>query len=409
MNIAVLCHRLPFPPIKGEKIRTYNQLEYFREAGCNVTVFCTVDSAQERDHAREYQQKTGFTVITVNAGYRKLAMFLGLLRARPLSVSYFYNRALQKHFDDYMTENATGAVYCTSSAMAEYVFRAVPSARKRDNKRRDIIDFMDLDSDKWGQYRKISGLPMSLVYRYEELTLTCYERKIQRRFDVCVFISDNETALFAKQLGHAAANLAVIGNGVDVSAFQPPEHPRKPGSKKLLFSGVMDYLPNENAMVWFVEHVWPELVRVHPEIRLVIAGMNPSQAILDLARDERITVTGYIDDMLACYHQASIFIAPFQIARGVQNKILQAFACGLPVVTSSIGAEGINCIDGKHYLQATDPEQYIEQIGRLIDDHSCYSLISAEALALVRERFTWDASNQELFKLFRVPGKNRLV
>jgi glycosyltransferase involved in cell wall biosynthesis len=165
----------------------------------------------------------------------------------------------------------------------------------------------------------------------------------------------------------------------------------------------MDYLPNEKAMQWFVEHVWPGLTKLHPEVRLVIAGMNPSQAILEMADDERITVTGYVDDMLAFYHEASIFIALFQIARGVQNKILQAFACGLLVVTTAVGAEGIDCADGTHYLLAASPEQFIEKISKLFDDRDYYNQISTKALELVNDQFTWDASNQQLFKLFSSP------
>lgn len=405
MNIVVLSHRLPFPPNKGEKIRTYNQLEHFRKEGCNVTLFCTVDTAEELALAAQYEEKTGFKIITVSSGFRKPAMLLGMLSGRALSVTNFYNRILQKRFNEFVKQNPIDAIYCTSSAMAEYLFRGDDSVRNRDIKRRDLIDFMDLDSDKWRQYREVSGFPMSLIYLYEEATLARYESRIQQRFDECIFISSNETTLFAQQLKTRAENLKVIGNGVDLAAFRPPEHPRQPGGTTLLFSGVMDYLPNENAMQWFVEYVWPRLTKVHPDMRLVIAGMNPSQAILDMATDDRITVTGYVDDMLACYHEASIFVAPFQIARGVQNKILQAFACGLPVVTTAVGAEGIDCVDGQHYLLAADPEQFIEQISKLVDDRSCYSHISDNALKLVNDQFTWDASNRKLFKLFSLPEK----
>lgn len=403
VKIVVLSHRLPFPPNKGDKIRTYNQLEHLRREGCDVTLFCTVDSAEELAVVGEYEKETGFTIVTVNSGFRKPAMLFGMFSGRPLSVSNFYNRELQKKFDGFVAKNLVDAIYCTSSAMAEYLFKGKSPVRERYIKRRDLIDFMDLDSDKWRQYRVVSGFPMSLIYRYEEATLARYEAKIQQRFDECIFISSNETTLFAQQLKNPAENLKVIGNGVDLAAFRPPEQLRQLGGMTLLFSGVMDYLPNENAMQWFVEHVWPGLTKLHPEVRLVIAGMNPSQAILEMADDERITVTGYVDDMLAFYHEASIFIAPFQIARGVQNKILQAFACGLPVVTTAVGAEGIDCADGTHYLLAASPEQFIKKISKLSDDRDYYNQISTNALELVNDQFTWDASNQQLFKLFSSP------
>ena len=203
----------------------------------------------------------------------------------------------------------------------------------------------------------------------------------------------------------------MVGNGVDLDAFKPPadfHHEAHSGNEpqttspsvKLLFSGVMDYLPNENAMLWFVENVWDQLKQVRPDTQLVIAGMNPSPAIQELGRQNGITVTGFVDDMLACYHDASLFIAPFQIARGVQNKVLQSFACGLPVVTTAVGAEGIQCESGVHYALASSPEQFVDQIIQLSDDQSLYRRMAENAIELVNDRYTWDAMNAELYRLF---------
>ena len=410
-NIIVLSHRLPYPPNKGEKIRTYNQLEHFRRSGCIVTVFCLVDSDDEAELAQQYASLSGFTVVTVKARFRKLSMLAGLLKGRAFSVSNFYNSELQSLVNQHLQQEPVDAVYCTSSAMAEYLFKAGSSAGSAQHKNLELMDFMDLDSDKWRQYREISKFPMSLVYRYEELALSKYEERIQRRFDACIFISSNEVDLFRSKLPHAADNLHVVGNGVDLDAFKPPadfHHEAHSGNEpqttspsvKLLFSGVMDYLPNENAMLWFVENVWDQLKQVRPDTQLVIAGMNPSPAIQELGRQNGITVTGFVDDMLACYHDASLFIAPFQIARGVQNKVLQSFACGLPVVTTAVGAEGIQCESGVHYALASSPEQFVDQIIQLSDDQSLYRRMAENAIELVNDRYTWDAMNAELYRLF---------
>ena len=407
MNIAVLSHRLPFPPNKGEKIRTYNQLDHLRLEGCKVTLFCMLESQEDIDLAKQYEHETGFTIVGVKSGFQKLAMLIGLFSGRAFSVSNFYNRALQKHFNDFAKNNPIDTIFCTSSSMAEYVFKGDLRIRNPHESRRDLVDFMDLDSDKWRQYREISSFPMSLVYLYEETMLARYESKIQQRFDECIFISSNETILFAQQLDNQAKNLKVIGNGVDLTAFRPPNSPRQHGAKKLLFSGVMDYLPNENAMLWFVENVWPKLTTKHPDVQLVIAGMNPTPSIKKLGEDKRITVTGFVDDMLVYYHEANVFVAPFQIARGVQNKILQSFACGLPVVTTPIGAEGIDCHDGTDCLIASNPHDFVEKINILFEDKGCYENISANATKLVNDHFTWDASNRKLFELFHSPNDSQ--
>jgi len=332
-------------------------------------------------------------------------MLAGLFSRRALSVSNFYNKELQNLIDRYLAEGTVDAIYCTSSAMAEYVFST--AHHRSASASLELMDFMDLDSDKWRQYREISNFPMSLIYRYEEMTLARYEEKIQRRFNACIFISSNEVDLFSQRLENKPDNLHVVGNGVDLRAFRPRESSNRAliddaarPVLKLLFSGVMDYLPNENAVLWFIDNVWDQLRAVRPDAELVVAGMNPSQAIQKLAQRQGITVTGYVEDMLACYHAASIFVAPFQIARGVQNKVLQSFACGLPVVTTSAGAEGIDCEDGVHYALAASPEQFVEQIIQLSENRQRYRKISQNAIQLVQDKYTWSAMNEVLLPLF---------
>lgn len=401
---------MPFPPNKGEKIRTFNQLEFLRKRGFDITVFCLLHEPADAGHAADLESTTGIRVVTANVGFGKLRMLAGLYKLRALSVSNFYCIALQNKLDQYFAKTEVDTVYVTSSAMAEYVFRGRWNSDPSTKSPRQVIDFMDLDSDKWRQYVEINKFPMSWVYRYESKRLFEYEKRIQGRFEQCIFISSNEVDLFQQKLPQKADNLNIVGNGVDLDVFRPradlhadradPSSTDEGGSVKLLFSGVMDYLPNENAMLWFVENVWEPLRQIRPDAELVIAGMNPSQAIQDLALTDGITVTGFVDDMLACYHQANLFIAPFQIARGVQNKVLQAFACGLPVVSTAVGAEGIECTVGVHYAQASTPDQFVEQIIRLSDDHNHYRKIAENAIDLVNQKYTWEAMNADLFQLF---------
>ena len=398
LNIVVLSHRVPYPPNKGEKIRTYNQLEFLKARGFKITVFCLLHDKNDAALAAEYQQKSGFRVVTCDVGFTKPRMLMGLLGFRALSVSNFYNSTLQKKLNAFLENTSVDAFYCTSSAMAEYVFQRNTADQLSP---RMIVDFMDLDSDKWRQYVKVNNFPMTAVYRYEARALLKYEKKIQQEFDECIFISKNEVDLFQSLLPASASNLNVIGNGVDLSAFRPRPEMTLEKPLTLLFSGVMDYFPNENAMVWFVKNVWPILKVQHPDARLVIAGMNPSPAIVEMGVDNSITVTGFVDDMLECYHQANIFIAPFQIARGVQNKILQSFACGLPVVSTPVGAEGIDCNDGEHLMIADSAEEFVEKIDVLVGDKQKYMDICQSAITLVNENFTWDAVNHSLPDILR--------
>lgn len=400
MNIVVLSHRIPFPPNKGEKIRTYNQIEHLLSHGCKVTLFCLLHESADKNLARSYAENSNVRIVSATTRFNKLKMIAGAFLGRSFSVSNFYSSRLQSLVDQHFDVGTVDAIYCTSSSMAEYLFKGNWKHKYPDKDRKYLIDFMDLDSDKWRQYAEINKFPLSLVYRYEERMLARYEKKIQQTFDHCIFISRNEVTLFSSKLAGEPANLSVVGNGVDLAEFHPRGQPRTEAPLTLLFSGVMDYFPNENAMCWFVDNVWPLLKPVYPECRLVIAGMNPGQKILKMAEDPSITVTGFVEDMLACYHEADIFVAPFQIARGVQNKILQSFACGLPVVTTPIGAEGIDCTNGKEVLIVSTPEQFVESISRLATDKGFYSQVSENALELVNGSYTWGARNSELLELF---------
>jgi len=258
-----------------------------------------------------------------------------------------------------------------------------------------MMDFMDLDSDKWRQYSKSSSWPMKWIYSREAHLLSKLELKIQQSFDHCFFISQNEVDLFHKHMNQSQ-NVHVLGNGIETSSFHPPEKKPKNIDPVFIFTGVMDYKPNVDAVLWFVEHVWEPIRDGYPQARFIIAGMNPSQAIKNLDRIPGIEITGFVDDILPFYHQSDYFVAPFTIARGVQNKILQAFACGLPVFASSMGAEGIECKDGEHIIIAETASEYLTAIDKLESDPFLKSAISDAALKLIHDKYSWDGKLKTL-------------
>lgn len=318
-------------------------------------------------------------------------MLKGLLTFKALSVSNFYNDRLQKKLNQSIRENSFDALLCTSSSMAEYVFNSgeLQTCLKTNQEILLLMDFMDLDSDKWKQYSTTSYWPMSWVYKREAHLLARLERHIQQAFNHCFFISQNEVDLFHEQIG-ATQNVHVLGNGIDTGVFYPLEKKTNSAAPVFIFTGVMNYKPNIDAVLWFIEHAWSLIRDKYPEARFIIAGMNPSSAIQHLEHNPGIKVTGFIDDILPYYHQADYFVAPFTIARGVQNKILQAFACGLPVITSSMGAEGIECKDGEHIIIAETGEKYLQAINKLESSPSLKTKIIDAALKLIHDQYSWD-------------------
>ncbi len=406
MRVLVLSHRVPYPPNKGEKIRTYHQIEYLLSCGHEVVVCALQHDAEDREYASALAESLGIEVFVEVARFRLMRLLAGLFTLQTLSVCNFRVARLQWRIDLCVDQIRPDAVLCTSSAMASYVFRNPVLNAAAVQKPALIMDFMDIDSDKWDQYRRLSWFPLSLIYRRESWLLSRYEKKINAHFSSCLFVSRNEKDMFLAQGVSKPERVFVVGNGVDMKSFWPIEETPDQLDKtvpinctpNLVFIGVMDYLPNEDAMCWFVEKVWAKVRERWPAARLTIAGMSPSERVTALRNIPGIEVTGKVDSVLPYFHRANVFVAPFRLARGLQNKVLQAFASGVPVVTSTSGAEGIECTDGQHLLVAKTAGDYLHAIDRLMNEPALYRSLRANALSLARERYSWEGQNKALLQ-----------
>ena len=399
MKILFLSQRVPYPPNKGEKIRTFHQIEYLLNNGNEVFLCCPYTLDYELDSIVEYTQDFGINIEKARLDNVCVRYLTGVISFLPLSVSYFYSYKLQKYIDRLLIEESFQTVICTSSSMAQYIFR---SACYRDlvKKPKLLMDFMDLDSDKWSQYSLSSKFPKKLIYQREAYLLSRYEQKICNAFDVCFFISQAEVELFVKKNDCAKLPLA-IGNGIDTSFFIPSSNPPANDHPVFIFTGVMDYKPNIDAVIWFVESIWPKVLSEFEHSRFIVAGMNPVPAITALTKIQGIEVTGFVANILPYYHQADIFVAPLRIARGVQNKILQAFSCGIPVVATSLGAEGIECTDGVDILIADTPDLFFEKIEKLKTNPEMYKAIKENALNLARNDYSWEGRLEILREIIK--------
>lgn len=403
MHILILAQRVPFPPNKGEKLRTFHQLEYLKRNGFKVSVIAPYEEEPELAYFAELREKYCEQVITHKLQPKYISLPLGLLTNKPLSVANFYNKSLQVKLDELLEQQSFHGIICSASSLAEYIFRS-SSFNKLTVKPRLIMDFMDLDSDKWRQYSEQHGFPMSYVYSREQKLLSQYEKKIVEKFDSCLFITQAEIDLFAKT--HPGfTNIYAIENGLDRTLFFPPEVKRDVTQPIFLFAGVMDYPPNIDAVMWFVNNAWQNILKQWPDAKFYIAGMNPTDKVQQLANISGIEVTGFVEDIKPYFDQANIFVAPFRIARGVQNKILQAFACGLPVIATSMGAEGIRCNANQDILIADTPDAYLTQIATLMDNRLLYDQLSNNALNTIKNHYSWDSILAPFKKLIAPSNK----
>ncbi|MEJ2741653.1 MAG: TIGR03087 family PEP-CTERM/XrtA system glycosyltransferase [Gammaproteobacteria bacterium] len=383
MNILVVTQRLPYPPNKGEKIRTYHQIKWLCEQGHQITVACPIGMQEEWADLATLKQQLGIAVIAGLLPNKVLRLLRGLLRGSSMSEAYFYSPALIKAIQEVIENNDFELILLSASSLLPYA-KALSQPI--------LMDFMDIDSDKWAQYAERASLPMSWVYRRESRKIAELEYAAVQRAQACFLISDVEIALFKRRI--SANNIYRLGNGIDTTLFYPASTGLREQCSDdpiLLFVGAMDYTPNIDAMIWFAEAVWVKFRRKYPQATLIIAGMNPSSRIQALGRMPGVEVTGFVMDILPYFHRADVFIAPFRIARGVQNKVLQAFACGLPTVSTRVGVEGIACQENEHYVQAETADDFVDGIACLLEDTLARRRLSRNAMNLIREHYSWDA------------------
>ncbi|MFA5904037.1 MAG: TIGR03087 family PEP-CTERM/XrtA system glycosyltransferase [Desulfobacula sp.] len=412
MKILYLAHRIPYPPNKGDKIRTFNEIKYLSESH-EIHLLTLADNPGDmkyQDHLKKYCKQV--QVIALNTRIAKLKSMMALVKKTSFSVVYFYSKQFQKILDDWLSTHRYDAVICFSSPMAEYLFRSPAadrfftplSSENPANAPVLIMDYCDLDSQKWCQYAKNSRFPLNLIYRMENLRLFEYEKQINRRFHHSVFVSETEVALF-RDLYPDARNLTSVPNGVDQDFFSSSERVtpvrlrEKENQPVLVFTGAMDYYANIDGVTWFCHEIFPLIKKECPDALFYIVGSNPATAVKDLETIQGVRVTGFVEDIRPYYQYADICVIPLRIAAGVQNKILEAMAMGKPVVTTSRAFDGINGRSPEHAMVGDSPEQFSNAVLSLLKDEDKRTGLGKNANHFVRQAYDWKINMKRLENL----------
>jgi len=352
-----LTQRIPYPPTKGEKIRSYRVLMHLRKS-FDVHLGCLVDDPDDEQHVATVEALcAGSHVARIDRRRAKLTCLTGLLTGDALSVTFYRDRALQAWVDRTRRDIRPDAIVVLSSNMAPYVLQ--PGAE-----RVRLCDLVDVDSEKWRAYAQTGKPPMSLVHRREWHRVAALEARIAQDFDWSTFVSNDEAALFQSLVPTASAKIRAIPNGVDADYFDPAI-PRDPPfaphfahhRPRFVFTGTMDYPPNVDAARWFARDILPLIHRDQPHAHFHIVGANPTPDIRALQSDT-VHVTGRVADIRPYIAHASVCVAPMRIARGIQNKVLEALAMARPTVVTSDALEGIDATPGRDLLLANDPAAF---------------------------------------------------
>ncbi len=378
MEILFLAHRAPFPPDRGDRIRSYNILKYLaKRARVHLVAFVDDESEITSDHRALVDE----CVLIRRTKPQVRAAVEALVQGKPVSLTAFANRRIAAAVQDILARRPIDAIYAFSGQMAQYIPPSGP---------RVIMDFVDLDSAKFAAYAHDARGPMRWMMRREARLLAAYERTVAGRVAASLFVSAPEAALLP---GSRA-----LENGIDTIVYDPKlVIPEKTPHPLIVFTGQMDYRPNVDAVTWFAEAVLPLL----PDAHFAIVGRAPTPAVRALA-GPRVTVTREVADVRGWLAAADVVVAPLQLARGVQNKVLEAMAMARPVVASAAAAEGIDHAGTIHV--ASDAEGYAGAIARLFADPASACALGAAARRQVIARYGWDARLAPLDTLLGLPA-----
>ena len=356
-------------------------------------------------------------VLPFNTVFAKIKGIASLLKGNSISAGYFYFKKAQQIFNQWIAETQYHAIICFSSPMAEYIFRSkifqfpgLPASQPPNlpaSQPMLVMDFCDVDSDKWRQYSQQVRFPLNLIYRMEHRRLLQYEKKINQTFDRSIFVSQQEADMFS-ELYPDAKNVEVIANGVDYEYFSPEPFGREPSavslqSPILLFTGAMDYHANIDGVKWFCEDIWPLIKDSHPGIQLYIVGSNPHRNVLEMRKKDGVRVTGFVEDTRPYYNMADVCVIPLRLARGIQNKVLEAMSMEKPVVTTTTAIQGIQTEPGEHLLVADTPEDFTKAIKLLLNNPGLKERLGNKARQFVKKMHNWPDNIIKLGSLIGVP------
>jgi sugar transferase (PEP-CTERM/EpsH1 system associated) len=392
-DLLYLVHRFPYPPNKGDKIRSYHLLKFLSER-YRVHLGCFIDDVRDRQHIPKLMDMCASSCfIEQRPLLATLRSLSALVSREAMSLPYYRSKKLQHWVNLLLASGQVHQALAFSGPMAQYLYPLPAEVILRR-----VIDFVDVDSEKWRQYAAAKCWPLARLYRREARYLLAYERYVTQQFDSATFVSSAEATLFCQRARRHNEQcqyehkISFFNNGVDADYFSPQQNHRNPypdAVNVLVFTGAMDYWPNVEAVLWFASRVLPALRMRFPTLQFHIVGSRPTEQVTALRQIAGITVTGAVPDIRPYLAHATVAVAPLRIARGIQNKVLEAMSMEKIVVASQQAAEGISVVPGIEIVVAANENEFIGHLTCILAGNLSYAMGQA-ARRRVLQDYCWE-------------------
>lgn len=392
-DLLYLVHRLPFPPDKGDRIRAYHIIRHLSRRA-RLHLACLADEPVLPESLRALEQLCARVCVVPLGSSRWARALSSLARGRTVTAGAFYSPNLMRLLAEWASQTRFAGVLASSSAMVSYLRRhelaGIPA----------VVDLVDVDSQKWFDYAAASSGARATLYRTEGGRLRKLESSLPSWARAVTLVSDAETELFRSFC--PSPDVHTVANGVDLEYFR--QQSPALAEDGCVFVGALDYKPNVDAVTWFCKEVWPAVLRGHPNARLRLVGRQPVAEVLCLGDVTGVEVVGQVPDVRPHLSWAALAVAPLRIARGVQNKVLEALAMRKPVVASPQALAGLRERLDLPALTAATPAEWAEHIGRLLGDEPLRRQLGAAGRRYVEAYHSWEHCLEPLSELLGLPA-----
>lgn len=401
MRILFLCLRCPYPPHRGDRIRSYHFIKQLsKRHNISLVFFAESDSDIEAvRHLQPYCERVEWVRFRPN--FAKLNTAIHCLSRTPLQVHYWYSPQMQRKINELLAENTFELVHAQLFRMGQYVINAHGIVK--------VLDLCDSLALNLSRRAELDCTPKRFLVKLEEKRVRQYEIEIMKSFDRGTVVANFDRDYLLNQ--DYNLKLSVVPMGVDLSYFHPNSDVTSDSNgllaavttnstKNLLFTGTMNYFPNSDAVMYFCEEIFPLIQQQHPDVNFYIVGNHPTEQVQRLAENSGVTVTGYVPDIRPYFHNSSVFVAPLRAGSGIQTKNLEAMAMGTPVVTTSIGAMGLEAEIGQELLTADTPQDFAECVIHLLENPGIQLKLGNAGRKRVEASYDWGVLVEKLEQVY---------